>query len=321
MKKFFSIFLCLLIFFTSTFIPHAYAADSYEAGQISTSSSALNIRSSPSTSASIIGSLPMNSYVMLLGKTGQWWRVEYKSGAYGYCSNDYIKTVSSTPATVSISSGYLNIRSGAGTSYSVTAKLNKGDTVLILGSSNGWYRILFDGTKTGYASANYITENTGSANNTTTTPPQGYVYLNVPDYKQTDPRWSGVTLGSSGRTIGSIGCTTTCLAMTESFRTKTTIYPDAMSKKLTYSSTGSLYWPSNYRTDTSVSYEKIKSVLSAGKPVILGLTTSAGSTHWVVVKEISGSTYYVNDPGSNTRKTLSDVLAKYPNFYKMAYYA
>lgn len=313
MKKFLSAFLCSVILFTNLLAPKSYAAGSYEAGQVATTSSLLNVRSSPSTSSSVVGTLGKNEYVTLIQKSGEWWKVEYNAGAYGYCSADYIKTVSSTPAYVNISSGYLNIRSGAGTSYAVTAKLNKGDNVLILGSSGEWYRILFNGTKTGYASSQYIAKNTTSSNN-------AYVYMNVPDYKQTDSRWSGVTLGSSGKTIGSIGCTTTCLAMTESFRTKTTVYPDAMSKKLTYSSTGSLYWPSNYRTDTDVSYEKITSLLKQKKPVILGLTTSSGSTHWIVVYKVSGTTYYVNDPGSNTRKTLGDVLAKYPYFYKIAYY-
>ncbi len=314
MKKFISIFICSIIFITTFLVTPAYAANYNQAGQINTVSSPLNVRSAPSPSSAVIGSLAKNSYVTITEKTGQWYKVEYKDGQYGYCSADYIKAVSSSPASVNITSGYLNVRSGTGTSYSVTSKLSKGESVLILGSYSGWYRILFAGTKTGYASSQYIKTNTSTPQNTVN------IYLNVPDYKQTDSRWSSVTLGSSGKTIGAIGCTTTCLAMTESFRTKTSVYPDAMSKKLSYSSGGSLYWPSNYRTDTSVSYEKITNILRQKKPVILGLKTASGNTHWVVVYEISGGVYSINDPGSKTRKTLNDALAKYPYFYKMAYY-
>ena len=108
--------------------------------------------------------------------------------------------------------------------------------------------------------------------------------------------------------------------MTESFRTGTTIRPDTMAGRLTYSSSGSLYWPSNYRTTTSVSYSSIRSILDQGKPVILGLRTASYNTHWVVVTGYSGDTYYVNDPGSSSRTTLGQVFAKYPYFYKLAYY-
>lgn len=312
MKKIFSVLLCCALIASIAIFPAAGAADvNSKAGKVNTSSSSLNVRSGPGTSYGIVGSLKKGSYVVLLQKSGQWWKVEYSDGKYGYCSADYIGEISSTAGSVNITSGYLNVRSGAGTSYSVISTLTKNESVVIIGSSGTWYRILFDGTSLGYASASYIKE-TASAEST--------VKLSVPDFKQTDARWSGVYIGSSGKTIGSIGCTTTCLAMTESYRTGTTIYPDAMSKKLSYSSTGSLYWPENYTTDTSVTTDKIKSVLKQGKPVIVGLKTSAGSTHWVVVTGFSGSVIYINDPGSSSRTTLSQALEKYPYYYKSAYY-
>ena len=36
----------------------------------------------------------------------------------------------------------------------------------------------------------------------------------------------------------------------ESYRTGSVIYPDAMSKKLNYTSSGDLYWPSDYQVVT-----------------------------------------------------------------------
>lgn len=290
----------------------ASAATSY-AGIVATSSSGLNVRSSASQSASIVGSLKKGSYVTLISKTGSWWLVEYRDGKTGYCHSDYIKTVSATQGNVKLSSGYLNVRSGTGTSYSVTDKLYNGEKVYILTDYGTWVRILFDGNEIGYVNENYIT--TSSRNSTSS-----YLKLSVPYYSQTDSRWSSVKLGSSGKTLGKIGCTTTCLAMTESYRKGTVVRPDTISYSLSYSSSGSLYWPSNYTTTTSVSYSKIRSLLQEGKPVILGLRTSSYSTHWVVVTGYSGDTYYVNDPGSSSRTTLGSVLEKYPYFYKLAYY-
>lgn len=279
------------------------------AGKVTTSSTALNVRSSASASSSVVGSLSRNSYVMLIEKSGQWWKVEYRDGKFGYCHSDYITQTSSVQKFTAISSGYLNVRTGAGTSYAVKDKLYNGEKVFVLSENGSWARILFDGNETGYVHTGYLSSSASSQDR-----------MNVPYYSQTDSRWSGVYLGSSGQTLGRIGCTTTCLAMTESYRTGTTIRPDTMAKRLTYSSSGSLYWPSNYRTTTSVSYSSIRNLIDQGKPVILGLRTASYGTHWVVVTGYSGNTYYVNDPDSSSRTTLSQVFSKYPYFYKMAYY-
>lgn len=116
--------------------------------------------------------------------------------------------------------------------------------------------------------------------------------------------------------------------MMESYRTGTTIYPDAMSKKLTYSSSGDLYWPSNYVQTTNASQylQAIYQQLKAGKPVLIGAKSNVGRQHWVVVTgyqggaNLSPAQFTVNDPGSNTVKTLQQFLSSHPNFYKLVYY-
>lgn len=314
MKKLLAVITVICIF-TTMLLPVSVFASSGNgyAGIVSTSATGLNVRSSPSVSSSVVGSLKKNSYVTLISKTGEWWQVEYSDGRKGYCHGNYITQTSSTAGYVKLTSGYLNVRSGAGTSYSAKDKLYNGERVYILAASGNWYKILFDGNEIGYVNKSYVS--TGSDNSSSAAKK-----LNVPYYSQTDSRWSSVTLGSSGKALGRIGCTTTCLAMTESYRRGTTIRPDTMAKSLTYSSTGSLYWPSNYTTTTSVSFSAIKNILNQGKPVILGLRTASYNTHWVVVTGYSGNTYYVNDPGSSSRTTLGSVFEKYPYFYKMAYY-
>ena len=116
--------------------------------------------------------------------------------------------------------------------------------------------------------------------------------------------------------------------MMESYRTGTTIYPDAMSKKLSYSSSGNVYWPSHYKVVTSSSnyLSGIYNQLKSGKPVLFGAKKSSGSQHWVVITgytggiSLSASGFTINDPGSNTRKTLQQFLNEYPVFYKYFYY-
>ena len=117
-----------------------------------------------------------------------------------------MKSISgSFAAQVNTSSGNLNVRQGAGTSYAVQTSLPKGKTVVILSQSGGWSKILYHGTRTGFVSSQYLKQFSGD-----TTYPA--VKLSVVSFKQTDPRWANVKLGSSGQTIAQIGCTTTGLA-------------------------------------------------------------------------------------------------------------
>lgn len=321
MKKILSFILSLIVLIGVMIIPlsaSATAAD-YQAGLVSTSGGNLNVRSKASASAYVITSVPKGSYVTLISKTGSWWYIEYADGKYGYCHADYVKVASGTSATVNISSGSLNVRKGAGTSYAKTGSLYRGDSVVVLSTSNGWSKILYGGNKTGYVSTSYLK---------ISTPKYKAVSLKVPSFKQTDSRWASVQIGTSGKTIGQIGCVTTAIAMMQSYRTGTTIYPDAMAKKLTYASNGNVYWPSDYKVITSSSeyLSKIYDLLQSGKPVLIGAKKSTGSQHWVVITGYIGgdiltaSGFTINDPGSGTRTNLQQFLNAYPTFYKFFYY-
>ena len=296
------------------------ATASSKAGAVAITSGSLNVRKTPSRSAAVVSSLKKNAYVTLISKSGEWWRVEYAANKYGYCHTDYIKTISGTAKKVSLTSGTLNVRKGAGTSYSRIDSLPNGKIVIELNRSGGWSRILFGGSKTGYVSSKYLKDT-----NTATSYPA--IRLNVPSFKQYDSRWADVKIGSSGKTIGKIGCATTAIAMIESFKTGRTIYPDAMSKKLSYTSSGNVYWPSNYKAVTSKSgyLSRIYSELKVGKPVLLGAKNKYGSQHWVVITGYTGgdtlteSGFTINDPGSKTRTTLKAFLNDYPSFYKYFY--
>lgn len=136
-------------------VPAAAATLSSKAGAVTIASTYLNVRSGASMSASVVATLKRGSYIALLSKSGSWWQVEYGKGRYGYCHADYITIVQGSPVTVATQTGSLNIRSGPGTSYSKTASLAKGETVLLLTTSGGWSRILYHGTNTGYLSAIY----------------------------------------------------------------------------------------------------------------------------------------------------------------------
>lgn len=322
MKRILSLVLTAVLILGVLIVPtrtQAAAADS-QAGEVK-AVGGLNVRASATTNSRVLTTLANGSYVTLLSKSGIWWRVEYGNGLYGYCHGDYISTVSGSTATVNTDASGLNVRSGPGTSYSRIGGLSRGHTVIVLSTSGGWSRILYHGTRTGYVSAQYLAGTSSGSS--------GYsaVSLSVPSFKQTDSRWSWVTIGSSGKTIAQIGCATTAIAMMESYRTGTTIYPDAMSKKLSYTASGSVYWPSYYVTVTSSTgyLSAIYNQLKQGKPVLFGARNAYGTQHWVVITGFTGgsltaSNFTINDPGSNSRTTLQQFLNAYPTFYKYFYY-
>ena len=289
---------------------------SSKAGAVTTSSGKLNVRSQASSGASIVASLNKGSYITLISQTGSWWKVEYAKGQYGYCHADYITIVQGTPVTVATSSGALNVRSGAGTSYPKVASLSKGETVLLLTTSNGWSRVLYHGTKTGYVSAQYLSGDYAPGS------------LNVPDFRQTDSRWADTLIGESGKPFSQIGCATTAIAMVESHRRGLTIYPNVMAEELKYTPSGSVYWPSHYTTVTESSgyLSAIYNLLKQGKPVLFGARNAYGSQHWVVLTGYTGgssltaSGFTIQDPGTWSRTNLQQFLDVYPTFYKYFYY-
>ena len=292
----------------------ARAADTPRAGAVATQGSNLNIRSGPTSGSSILTKAANGSYLTLLSRSGSWWRVEYAKGRYGYCHADYIMETSQNVATVSTGGSNLNVRSGAGIGYTKIGSLAKGDQVVILSQSGGWSRILYHGSKTGWVSSQYLSAGSSYAP----------LSLSVPSFKQTDSRWANVTIGASGKTMAQIGCATTAIAMIESYRTGSAVTPDAMAKKLRYTATGSVYWPSHYQavTDPSGYLNAVYEELIAGKPVLFGAKNNSGGQHWVVITGYHGGStlspagFTILDPGSSIRVDLQQFLNAYPNFYK-----
>ncbi len=294
------------------------AAPASAAGTVSTNSGYLYVRNSPG--GNIVSSLAKGKNVMLHGEENGWYKVEYALGKYGYCSKSYITPISnSVYKTVKTTSGRLNVRrSPAG---EIINSLASGSKVAVISSSDGWSKVVFSGSLTGYVSSTYLK---------TTAQNSKYesIRLNVPDFKQADSRWSNHKIGSTNYTMELIGCTTTAVAMAESYRTGSTIYPHKMEEKLSYSSGGSLYWPTNYASTTDFNnyLALIYSKLNEGKPVIVGAKKANGSQHWVIVTGVKATDtlkptdFIINDPGTTTRTNLGQFFSTYHYLHRIVWY-
>ena len=247
MKRKASLILAVILLITTLSINTKAATQIIGAGRVNTTGGNLNVRSSPAQSASVKTSLKNNTYVSLVAESGNFWYVRYSNTGYGYCHKNYIYHVSSAVRQVKTTSGSLRVRAYPSATAEIKDSLPSGSFVTVHTADSSFAKIIYNGGKTGYVSRNYLVKPESFTNNFKA------ISLKVPDYKQTDSRWRNVTLGSSGQTIGKIGCATTALAMTESYRTGTAIYPNAMAKKLSYTSGGAVYWPTNYNIVTSKS--------------------------------------------------------------------
>lgn len=77
-------------------------------------------------------------------------------GSTGTSGGSTGTVTSGSKGTIVNAGGGLNIRSGPGTSYDKVASAQNGAEVTILGEENGWYKIKYNNTDTGYVSKDYV---------------------------------------------------------------------------------------------------------------------------------------------------------------------
>ncbi len=128
-------------------------------GNVTITSGTLNVRESPTTSSSIIGSLAKGSRVMIVGEAADFYKVMYTtSGDYGYASKGYISFVSSSYYLVVKnvdSTSSLTLRAATSTSSSALAKIPyNGSLAYYSTDSSGWYQGIY-GPAQGYVSSAY----------------------------------------------------------------------------------------------------------------------------------------------------------------------
>ncbi|MBQ9887528.1 MAG: C39 family peptidase [Lachnospiraceae bacterium] len=181
-----------------------------------------------------------------------------------------------------------------------------------------YYDALSGKTYIGYIHSDYISREE---------PVSAQIYLDVPSYTQTDERWSDIKIGGY-ETLGSAGCTTTCLAMAYSCIKKETVLPSDMAAALYYDYDGNLKFPDEFIKLSNRTYlQDIYNALSTGVPVLVGCFKPSGFPHWCVVyayngdgTELKKEDFLVHDPYKSDRSTLQEFFDVFPIFNKIAYY-
>jgi uncharacterized protein YgiM (DUF1202 family) len=165
----------------------ALATSTPESGTGTITASSLNIRSGAGTGYQVVTTAYKGQNVTILESQGGWYKVSLSNGTIGWASGSYVSkgsqalatstpapsTSTSTPAsgTGTITASSLNIRSGAGTGYQVITTAYKGQTVTLLESQSGWYKVRLSNGTIGWASGSYVSK--GSQESVSEAPSRG----------------------------------------------------------------------------------------------------------------------------------------------------
>lgn len=126
----------------------------------------VNVRSVPSEEGDILGKLYSNSAATILEKSDDWYEV--KSGSVtGYIKAEYLmigeeaekltKEVGKQVALVTTDT--LKVREKPTVESTVLTLVAKGDQFIVKQEKNGWFKIVYEGDKTGFVSADYVDVN------------------------------------------------------------------------------------------------------------------------------------------------------------------
>ena len=120
-------------------------------------STSLRLRSEPSTSSSILAVASSNECVVVIGQSGDWYRVNYNLQE-GYMHKSYLDVLTRENAELGygvVTGSGVNLRSGPGTGYRVVSTAAKGAKCYIIGLNDGWYKVIY-GSNICYIRSDYL---------------------------------------------------------------------------------------------------------------------------------------------------------------------
>lgn len=161
--------------------------------------------------------------------------------------------------------------------------------------------------------------------------PRG-VALDVPAFRQADPRWHHDLLGDTKDTLGQTGCAVTAAAMVlKSYGVDTD--PQRLNAYLTahqgYAGTGYIIWEKAAELgqggvekayEDLPSYWQIDRQLMKRNPVIVRIHFPGGGTHFVVIAGKRGFDYLILDPGAGWNRGLYPLREIAPRIDALRYY-
>lgn len=281
----------------------------------------VNFRVAPNVNSTKIDKLEKGQTVEYLGKSGNWYKVKY-NGRIGYIYKTYVSAVytseSSNNSVKYVNCSSLNLRSGAGTNYSIIKVLYKGTNVTVLSNSNNWSKVSVNGT-IGYVSSAYLSsaseaaEDITSNDNSSTETVQYYRYTNTKiNFRKSSSTSSSVLYQLSKNTkVGVVSTTSNGWTKVKHNNT----YGYVSTTYLSQSQIGSDSEKDSNNSSSTSKSEKISKIVSVAKSK-LGCKYVRGS-EGPTTFDCSGLTYYLYKQigitlprGTSQQKSVGTYVAK-----------
>ena len=163
-KKIFAAVLCSAIIASSA-TATSLTASAYDEIYAKTTVD-LNIRKGAGTNYSVIKTIAPNTTLSITDRSNSGWlKVKLSDGTTGYCSADYLDITTDAVTTTA-----LNMRSGAGTNYSIITTIPQNTKIdIIKFSGTSWAYVKLQNGTTGYVCTDYIKFVSSSNTSVTTT--------------------------------------------------------------------------------------------------------------------------------------------------------
>lgn len=313
--RLFTLILALILSVGTVIVPAAAAEDlMYGIGFVNASS--LRLRSTPDTSASTIATAPRNDCVVVISKTGQWYKVNYNLQE-GYMHEDYLDVLTKENAELGygeITGDGVNLRTGPSTSYQVAAVSSKGNRCYILGLNTGWYKVIYNGVIC-YIRSDFL--------KLTEYPYENQASPNTPKFfrrgKSTGviPSGNAVNGNVGGNTTSNSGSFSGADILAEAQKYLGVRYVSGGASPSGFDCSGLVYYvlkqlgyspyrtpADQYKQGTSVS----KSELQAGDIVFFAGTVGSGISH---VGIYAGGGQFIHAPNSRSTVSYSDLTSGY----------
>jgi uncharacterized protein YgiM (DUF1202 family) len=143
----------------------------------------LNLRSAPSTNASVVRQIPNGASVNVLLKGNSWWAISY-GGDSGFASASFLGggsggnvPVSGNAVVQTGNSGRLNLREQPNSNAKILGRYENGTMVSVLQRGTAWCYVQVAG-QTGYMMTKYLSLS-GSTSTKTVHNPNGGTYVNL----------------------------------------------------------------------------------------------------------------------------------------------
>lgn len=281
--------------------------------------SALRLRSEPNTSSKTLDTAPKNDCVVVVSKSGEWYKVIYNLQE-GYMHSDYVSVLTKENAELGygkVTGSAVNMRSGPSTSYSVVSVAKKGDKCYIIGLNEGWYKVIY-GSNICYIRSDYVelTE-IPYENQASTSSPKFFRLGKSTGLTPSASALNGTTGSTTSNNPTSAGSVTGAQILAEARKYLGTPYVYGGASPSGFDCSGFVYYVlkqlgySPYRTPADqyrMGTYVAKSDLQPGDIVFFAGTYASGISH---VGIYAGGGQFIHSPNSRSVVSYADLTSGY----------